>query len=103
MSAREPIANERRNSRQAIHRRKEPHRSDPLVLTVSIDADELAALRREAERYRWLRLRAVRIQGSDNWYAGVALDLRIDTGLHHMAEQAKDVTTKKPRSSKRLQ
>lgn len=76
--------------------------SDPQPPTVLIDADELTTLRREAERYRWLRLRAVRIQGSNEWYAGVALDLRIDMGLYHRAEEAKDVTPKKTRSRKRL-
>lgn len=76
--------------------------SKPQASAVLIDADELAALRREAERYRWLRLRAVRLQGSDDWYAGVALDLRIDMGIYHRAEEAKDVTPKKPRSRKRL-
>lgn len=76
--------------------------SAPLAPAVLIDADELAALRLEADRYRWLRLHAVRIQGSDVWYAGGALDLRIDVGRHHMAEQAKDVSPKKPRTHKRL-
>ena len=44
-------------------------------------ADELAALRRDAARYRWLRERAVRLQGSDVWWQGGCLDLRVDTGF----------------------
>lgn len=47
-------------------------------------ADELAALRRDAARYRWLRERAVRLQGSDVWWQGGYLDLRVDTGLGHV-------------------
>lgn len=47
-------------------------------------ADELAALRRDAARYRWLRERAVRLQGSDVWWQGGCLDLRVDTGLDHV-------------------
>lgn len=47
-------------------------------------ADELAELRRDAARYRWLRERAVRLQGSDVWWQGGCLDLRVDTGLDHV-------------------
>jgi hypothetical protein len=46
--------------------------------------EELAALRRDAARYRWLRERAVRLQGSDVWWQGGCLDLRVDTGLNHV-------------------
>lgn len=66
-----------------------------------IDADELAALRLAAERYEWLRNHHVRIQGSEVWYAGSALDVRIDVGRAHVAQQAKDITAKKPASPKR--
>lgn len=52
------------------------------------DQDELD-LRRDADRYRWLRNHAVRIQGSQNWYQGYALDIRVDVGREHVAEQAK--------------
>lgn len=54
-----------------------------------INRDELEALRRDADRYRWLRKRAVRIQGSQLWYDGMALDIRVDVGRDHVAEQAK--------------
>lgn len=54
-----------------------------------IKADELTALRRDADRYRWLRKHAVRIQGSQLWYDGTALDVRVDVGRDHVAEQAK--------------
>ncbi|RMW17446.1 hypothetical protein [Pseudomonas syringae group genomosp. 7] len=66
-----------------------------------IDADELAALRLAAERYDWLRSHHVRIQGSEVWYAGAALDVRIDVGREHVAQQAKDVTPQKLTSRKR--
>ncbi|POP75163.1 hypothetical protein CXB34_28165 [Pseudomonas amygdali pv. morsprunorum] len=49
----------------------------PLATVEVIDADELAALRLAAERYDWLRSHHVRIQGSEVWYAGAALDVRI--------------------------
>lgn len=52
------------------------------------DQDELD-LRRDADRYRWLRNHAVRIQGSQTWYQGYALDIRADVGRDHVAEQAK--------------
>lgn len=54
-----------------------------------IKADELTALRRDADRYSWLRKHAVRIQGSQLWYDGTALDVRVDVGRDHVAEQAK--------------
>ncbi|QGG78937.1 hypothetical protein [Pseudomonas syringae] len=66
-----------------------------------IDANELAELRLAAERYEWLRTHHVRIQGSEVWYAGAALDVRIDVGREHVAEQAKDITPKKLPSRKR--
>lgn len=47
-------------------------------------ADELAELRLFADRYRWLRQRSVRVQGSEIWYSGNALDLRVDVGLGHV-------------------
>jgi hypothetical protein len=53
-----------------------------------IDQNELE-LRRDADRYRWLRKHAVRIQGSQTWYQGYALDIRVDVGREHVAEQAK--------------
>ena len=46
--------------------------------------EDHAALRRDAERYRWLRERAVRINGSIMWWSGVYLDVRVDTGLEHV-------------------
>ncbi|MBA1218181.1 hypothetical protein [Pseudomonas fulva] len=49
-----------------------------------LSPEELAELRRDAERYRWLRQRAVRLQGSEIWWQGGALDLRVDTGLGHV-------------------
>lgn len=59
------------------------------ALTVVIDAATLEALERDADRYRWVRNRAVRIQGSDVWYAGGALDIRVDIGRDHVAIQTK--------------
>lgn len=61
-------------------------RPAPLVELAS--GEELAALRRDAERYRWLRERAVRVQGSEIWYQGAYLDLRADVGLGHAREDA---------------
>lgn len=68
--------------------------NEPLP-TVMIDPDELDELRRNADRYLWLRNRAVRIQGSEVWYAGGALDIRVDVGRDHVAEQAKVVLESK--------
>ncbi|WP_253249159.1 hypothetical protein [Pseudomonas putida] len=48
-------------------------------------------IRENAARYLWLRNHAVRIQGSDMWYQGAALDIRVDVGRDRMAEQAKSV------------
>lgn len=66
-----------------------------------IDSNELAALRLAAERYQWLRNHHIRIQGSEMWYAGAALDVRVDVGRDHVAEQARDITLKKPAARKR--
>lgn len=44
-----------------------------------------------SDRYQWLREHAVRIQGSQTWYQGKALDIRVDVGRDRMAEQAKHV------------
>ena len=65
--------------------------NDPLSPAILIDPDELAQLRLDADRYRWLRNHAVRIQGSVVWYAGGALDIRVDVGRDHVAEQTKSV------------
>lgn len=70
-------------------------RPAPLVELES--GDDLAALRRDAERYRWLRERAVRVQGSEIWYQGGYLDLRADIGLGHARE---DVEAKPGRKGK---
>lgn len=75
--------------------------SDPMAPVVTIDQDELDALRLEADRYRWLRMHAVRIQGSEVWYAGDALDIRVDVGRDHVAEQAKAIQEPKRLSRKR--
>lgn len=53
-----------------------------------IDQEQLE-LRRDADRYRWLRNHAIRLQGSQNWYQGYALDIRVDVGRDHVAELAK--------------
>lgn len=74
--------------------------TEPLAPAVLIDADELATLRQAAERYRWLRTHAVRIQGSAIWYAGEALDIRVDVGLEHI-DQLRDITPKRITSRKR--
>lgn len=63
--------------------------SEPKAPVVMIDSATLEALMRDADRYRWLRNHAVRIQGSDVWYAGGALDIRVDIGRDHVALQAK--------------
>lgn len=49
------------------------------------------AVLRNSDRYLWLRRHAVRIQGSEIWYQGAALDIRVDVGRDRMAEQAKSV------------
>lgn len=51
-----------------------------------LPGEDLARLRLYAERYEWLRQRAVKIQGSDIWYSGNYLDLRVDIGLGHRNE-----------------
>lgn len=56
--------------------------------------EDLDALRRDAERWRWLRERAVRVQGSEIWYQGVYLDLRADIGLGHARESAEPAPEK---------
>lgn len=48
------------------------------------NSNDLVALRRDAERYRWLREREVRINGKEVWWQGAFLDLRCDTGLGHV-------------------
>lgn len=69
-------------------------------------AEDLDALRRDAERYRWLRERAVRLQGSDVWWQGGYLDLRVDTGLGHaqgeytVEPEPRRVTRNKPKLTK---
>lgn len=75
--------------------------NEPVAPTVMIDPDELDELRRNADRYLWLRNHAVRIQGSEVWYAGGALDIRVDVGRDHVAEQTKVVLESKKVSRKR--
>lgn len=48
------------------------------------ETEDLAARRRDAARYRWLRERAVRICGSEIWWQGEYLDMRCHTGLGHI-------------------
>lgn len=72
-------------------------------LVVQSDPEDLAALRRDAERYRWLRERAVRINGSEVWWQGNFLDLRCDTGLGHVQgeyEVVPDLATPRRRLAK---
>lgn len=75
--------------------------AEPIAPGLLIDPAELEQLKLDAERYRWLRSHAVRIQGSEVWYAGQALDIRVDVGRDHVAEQAKDVNPSQP-SARRL-
>ncbi|EFI8498281.1 hypothetical protein A9817_004287 [Escherichia coli] len=43
----------------------------PTTELVALDElEDLATLRRDAARYRWLRERAVRINGSEVWWQG---------------------------------
>ena len=72
--------------------------AEPLAPALSIDPGELAELKLAAERNRWLRTHAVRIQGSEVWYAGQALDIRIDVGRDHVAEQAKEANPSRSRA-----
>lgn len=74
--------------------------TEPLVPAELVNPDELVALRRDAQRYRWLRTHAVRIQGSEIWYAGDALDVRVDVGVEHIV-LARDVTPKRITTRKR--
>lgn len=74
---------------------------EPLSPALLIDPAELEALQRDAERYRWLRTHAVRVQGSDIWYAGQALDIRVDVGRDHVAEQAQSARPTKTPPRKR--
>lgn len=75
--------------------------SEHLAPSVMVAFDELEALRRDADRYQWLRTHAVRIQGSEVWYTGGALDIRVDVGRDHVAEQAKAIQEPKRISRKR--
>lgn len=54
-------------------------------------AVDRGGIHENADRYLWLRNHAVRIQGSDMWYQGAALDIRVDVGRDRMAVQAKSV------------
>lgn len=45
--------------------------------------EELALMREESARYRWLRERSIHIQGDTTRYQGTYLDIRIDTGRRH--------------------
>jgi len=63
----------------------------PAPLAELEPGEDLAELRRNAERYRWLRERAVRVQGSEIWYQGVYLDLRVDVGLGHARDGSEPV------------
>lgn len=54
--------------------------------SVTIPAAELADLRLAADRYRWIRQRAVRLQGDSTSYSGHYLDIRCDVGRAHVAE-----------------
>nr|AFK89787.1 hypothetical protein [Pseudomonas syringae] len=58
----------------------------PQQVAELLPGEDLARLRLYAERYEWLRQRAVKIQGSDIWYSGNYLDLRVDIGLGHRNE-----------------
>jgi hypothetical protein len=48
--------------------------------------------------YRWLCARPVRVNGSEMWWSGEYLDMRVDTGLAHVDEplRAAPVEPKKP-------
>ncbi|WP_181321652.1 hypothetical protein [Pseudomonas protegens] len=59
--------------------------------------EDLATLRRDAARYRWLRERAVRINGSEVWWQGEYLDLRCDTGLGHIQGEFEVVSEPAPK------
>lgn len=68
----------------AASRPVEQHQGEP----VAVDWE---GVRQNADRYLWLRNHAVRIQGSQMWYQGAALDIRVDVGRDRMAEQARSV------------
>ena len=61
--------------------------ANDVVSMIEVDRAYLEQLERIADRYQWLRERAVRIQGSDVWYSGEALDIRVDIGCAHVSEQ----------------
>ena len=63
-----------------------PHTAVPDLIET---ADDIAALRRDAERYRWLRERSTHIQGDSTRYQGIYLDMRIDIGLAHHRSNGK--------------
>lgn len=60
-----------------------PPENRPAPVAELQPGEDLARLRQYAERYEWLRQRAVKVQGSDMWYSGNYLDLRVDIGLGH--------------------
>lgn len=57
----------------------------------SNEATQQIETSQNASRYLWLREHAVRIQGSQMWYQGAALDIRVDIGRDRIADQAKQV------------
>lgn len=73
----------------------EAHDDELAARAVKLPAEPIVCdweeVRRNSDRYLWLRKHAVRIQGSQVWYQAAALDIRIDVGLEHMAMQAKPV------------
>lgn len=54
--------------------------------TVTIIVVELDELRLAADRYRWIRQRAVRLQGDTSSYSSHYLDIRCNVGRAHVAE-----------------
>jgi hypothetical protein len=64
------------------------------------EPEDLTVLRREAERYPWLRERAIRIRGSDIWWQGEYLDLRCDTGLGHIEGEYQVIPETAPNSGR---
>ncbi|MEB8059309.1 hypothetical protein [Pseudomonas fulva] len=74
----------------------------PVTELVALDElEDLATLRRDAARYRWLRERAVRINGSEVWWQGEYLDLRCDTGVGHIQGEF-EVVSEPPAKRRRL-
>lgn len=57
------------------------HTIRALLSHVSALTAELAALRRDAERYRWLRYRTKSLEMPDPMLSGVALDRFIDSAM----------------------